>query len=388
MLTSTVARPAPWNLAALSLSMLLAALGTSIVNVGLPALAQAFGASYREVQWVVISYLLVITALVVVAGRLGDLVGRRRLLLAGVSLFTLASLLCALAPSLGWLIAARALQGVGAAVMMALTMAFVGDIVPKEQTGAAMGLLGTMSAVGTALGPTLGGMLIAGFAWPAIFLMNLPLGALTLQLAWAYLPGDRPLERKAAPFIRLEMLRHPVLGAGFAMNALVTTVVMATLMVGPFYLPAAFGLDAARVGLVMSCGPLVSALTGVPAGRVVDRFGARRVAVGGLTVMATGAALLALLPASLGVGGYVVPLALTTAGYAIFQAANNTAVMTAVAAEQRGVASGLLTLSRNLGLVAGASLMGTVFALAGMHLTFALATALVGAALLIAKARE
>lgn len=387
MLTSTVARPAPWNLAALSLSMLLAALGTSIVNVGLPALAQTFGASYREVQWVVISYLLVITALVVVAGRLGDLVGRRRLLLAGVALFTVASLLCALAPSLGWLIAARSLQGMGAAVMMALTIAFVGDIVPKEQTGTAMGLLGTMSAVGTALGPTLGGMLIAGFAWPAIFLMNLPLGALTLLLAWAYLPADRPLERKAAPFLRLQMLRHRVLGAGCAMNTLVTTVVMATLMVGPFYLPAAFGLDAARVGLVMSCGPLVSALTGVPAGRVVDRFGARRVTVGGLTVMATGAALMALASASLGVGGYVVPLALTTAGYAIFQAANNTAVMTAVAAEQRGVVSGLLTLSRNLGLVAGASLMGTVFALAGMRLTFALAAALVGAALLIAKAR-
>src|SRR4051812_37308870 len=99
MLTSTLARPATGSLAALSLSMLLAALGTSIVNVGLPALAQAFGAAYREVQWVVISYLLVITALVVVAGRLGDLVGRRRLLLAGVALFTLASLLCAMAPS-------------------------------------------------------------------------------------------------------------------------------------------------------------------------------------------------------------------------------------------------------------------------------------------------
>jgi MFS family permease len=150
-------------LASLSLAMLLSSLGTSIANVGLPSLAQAFSASFQQVQWVVIAYLLAITASIVSVGRLGDLVGRRRLLLSGIALFTLASALCGLAPNLGLLIAARALQGLGAAVMMALTLAFVGDTVAKGKTGGAMGLLGSMSAMGTAMGPALGGVLIDGF---------------------------------------------------------------------------------------------------------------------------------------------------------------------------------------------------------------------------------
>jgi MFS family permease len=133
-------------------SVLLASLGTSIANVALPSLARAFGAPLQQVQWVVLAYLLAITTLVVSAGRLGDLLGRRRLLLAGIGLFTAASWLCALAPTLGWLIAARALQGAGAALMMALGMAMVGGVVPKSRSGSAMGWLGTMSAVGTALG--------------------------------------------------------------------------------------------------------------------------------------------------------------------------------------------------------------------------------------------
>ena len=116
--------------------------------------------------------------------------GRRRLLLVGIFLFTLASVLCGLAPTLRLLIAARAVQGLGAAIMMALTMAFVAGTVPKERTGSAMGLLGTMSAMGTALGPSLGGVLIAGLGWQAIFLVNVPLGIVAWVLAHRYLPAD------------------------------------------------------------------------------------------------------------------------------------------------------------------------------------------------------
>src|SRR3954470_20280301 len=181
------AQRTPWvglTLAGLSFSMLLSSLGTSITNVGLPALAQAFTASFQQVQWVVLAYLLAITTLIVSVGRLGDIIGRRRLLLMGIVLFTAASGLSGAAPTLWLLIAARAAQVLGAAIMMALSMAFVGDTVPKEKTGSAMGLLGTMSAIGTALGPSLGGVLIAGFNWRAIFLVNVPLGFLTLFLAY------------------------------------------------------------------------------------------------------------------------------------------------------------------------------------------------------------
>ncbi|MEO7106387.1 MAG: MFS transporter, partial [Rhodoferax sp.] len=181
-----------WALASLSLSMLLSSLGTSIANVGLPTLAQAFNASFQQVQWVVLAYLLAITTLIVSVGRLGDLFGRRRLLLAGIGLFTLASGLCGTAPNLGLLITARAAQGLGAATMMALTMAFVAETVPKEKTGSAMGLLGTMSAVGTALGPSLGGVLIAMLGWRAIFHITVPLGLLAWGLAYRFLPRDPP----------------------------------------------------------------------------------------------------------------------------------------------------------------------------------------------------
>ncbi|HNA49179.1 MAG TPA: MFS transporter, partial [Nitrospira sp.] len=179
-----------WILTALSLSILLSSIGTSIANVSLPTLAQAFGASFQQVQWVVLAYLLAITTMVVSVGRLGDLVGRRRLLMLGVLVFTTASALCGSAPTLGLLIAARAAQGLGAAIMMALTMAFVGETVPQARVGRAMGLLGTMSAAGTALGPSLGGLLIAACGWPAIFLINVPLGLTILLLIHRYLPVD------------------------------------------------------------------------------------------------------------------------------------------------------------------------------------------------------
>ena len=136
-------------LASLSLAMLLSSLSTSIANVALPTLSTAFAASFPAVQWVVLAYLLAITALIVSVGRLGDLVGRRLLLIAGLALFSAASLAASLAPTLPLLIAARAAQGLGAAVMMALTIAFVGQTVPRERTGSAMGLLGTTSAVGS-----------------------------------------------------------------------------------------------------------------------------------------------------------------------------------------------------------------------------------------------
>ena len=448
--------PVRWALISLSLSMLLSSLGTSIANVGLPTLAHALHASFQQVQWVVLAYLLAITTLIVSVGRLGDAMGRRRLMLVGISLFTVASALCGIAPTLWLLIGARALQGLGAAVMMVLTMAMVGDIVPKEKTGSAMGLLGTMSAMGTALGPTLGGVLIAGFDWPALFLINLPLGILTLVLAHQYLPKDhhvakttqaqfdvpgtvllamtlaayalamtigrgsfgqlnmallllaflgvglfvRTESRTESPLIRMATFQNPVLSAGFAMGALVTTVVMATLVVGPFYLSGALGLDPSHVGLVMSSGPLIAAFTGAPAGRLVDRLGTYRTGIAGLLGMVLGACTMALLPTGFGIAGYVAPLAAITGGYALFQAANNTAVMTSIRTDQRGVVSGMLNLSRNLGLITGASVMGTVFAMgastanlltappssvdAGMRLTFAVATGLILLALAIA----
>jgi MFS family permease len=196
--------------------------------------------------------------------------------------------------------------------------------------------------------------------------------------------------RAASPLIRLSMLRDPVLSASLVMSALVSTVMMATLVVGPFYLSLALGLDAALVGLVLSVGPLVVALSGVPAGRIADRFGAQRMTIVGLIGIASGSFILSMMPAALGIPGYIAPIAVITIGYALFQTANNTAVMADVPPDQRGVISGLLNLSRNLGLVTGASVMGAVFALAsatitgGMRITFTVATVLIVCAIVTA----
>lgn len=445
-----------WALVSLSLSMLLSSLDTSIANVALPTLAQVFTASFQEVQWVVLAYLLIITTLIVSVGRLGDIVGRRRLLLAGIFLFTVASVLSGVAPTLGLLIAARAAQGLGGAIMMALTMAIVGETVPKEKTGSAMGLLGTMSAIGTALGPSLGGVLIAGFGWRAVFLVNLPMGILTFLIAHHYLPVNRQEPktdwdgfdnlgtlllaltlaayalavtvgrgsfgslniallvaaasgtgffifaetRVASPLIRLAMFRDPSLSASLAMSALVATVVTTTLVVGPFYLTGALGLNAIKVGLVLSVGPLVAALTAAPAGYFTDRFGAQRMTIIGLIGMAAGSSILSMIPTRLGVFGYIAPIVVITGGYSLFQTANNTGVMTDIRSDQRGVISGMLNLSRNLGRITGASVMGAVFAIAsatstlttahpeavatGMRITFAVTATLIVVALIIA----
>lgn len=385
-------------LAALSLSMLLSSLGISIANVGLPALATAFHASFQAVQWVLLCYLLAVTTCIIGIGRLGDSLNRRRLLLAGIALFTAASLACALAPQLWLLLAARLAQGLGGAVMMSIAMALAGEALGTEKIGRAMGLLGTMSAVGTALGPSLGGALLCYSL--AMTLGRGNFGALNLALMLgALLAGALfiGVERRAAsPLLAPTMFRHPALTAGLAASALVMTVMTATLVVGPFYLSRALGLSAAQVGLVMSAGPAVAILTGIPAGYLVDRFGSQRIAQFGLAAVAAGAALLSLL-SRVGVLGYVAPIALLTTGYALFQVANNTMLMKDLFPERRGLIAGMVNLARNLGAITGASAMGALFYLAsqrvagaaaaaayGMQVTYGVAALLALAALLIA----
>lgn len=445
-----------WRLASLSVALLLSSLGTSSANVALPALMHAFDASFQSVQWVVLSYLLAVTTLIVGAGRLGDLIGRRRLLLLGLVVFTAGSALCGAAPDLALLIAGRALQGLGAASMMAPALALGSETAPPGKTGTALGLLGTMSAVGTAVGPSLGGVLISAAGWRTLFLLNVPLGVLGFALARKHLRPDRGTpaheqgrfdlmgtmllavslgayalaltlgrgafgalnwgcllasataslafvlcqRRVASPLLPLGLLRLPGLRAGLALATIASLVVMTTLVVGPFFLTLGLGLGAGATGLVLTVGPLVAATAGLPAGRLVDRLGATRMNVAGLLALAAGCVLLALAPIG-GIAGYVIPVALLTAGYALFQTANNTMMLAAVGTENRGTAAGLVTLARNLGLLTGASAMGAVFAfasasdlpvtppesvMAGMRVTFGVAAVLtVGGLLLVAR---
>lgn len=441
-------------LVALALSMLLASLGVSIANVALPAIASGLETSFQWAQWVVLSYLMALTICITACGRLGDLVGRRRILLAGLLIFTIGSLFCGIAPSLPWLIVARAFQGIGAAALMALTIAMVRDAIPEARVGRAMGLLGTTSAIGTALGPSLGGVLLSGPGWRWVFLVMVPLGLFSWALAARALPpaaghdrldlgrfdlagtgslalalafyafamtlGDEgfgPLNwallaaavmaallflrverRVASPLVQLQRvsLRTP-LARHLMMNVVVAAVMMSTLVVGPFFLSRGLGLDAFSLGLVMAIGPVISIFTGVPSGQLVDHVGASRVLCVGLTCMTVGAFALALLPESLGLSGYIAAILVLTPGYQLFQSANNTAVTAKADKEERGVISGLLSLSRNFGLITGASVLGAVFAAfsggadaaavqveRGMQATFLVAGLLLGLALILA----
>jgi len=276
-----------------------------------------------------------------------------------------------------------------------------------------MGLLGALSAAGTALGPSLGGVLIATLGWQAVFLAGVPLGGLALLLVQR-LPDDRPMpgtarprfdtpgtlllaaalgfyalamtrdlgtgtallvaaavvagaavvavqRRSAAPLLKLSLLRDARLSAGLAALGLVSAVMMTTLIVGPFHLSRALGLDTARVGLMVAVGPLVVALAAGPAGRLADRLGTQPTMLLGLLALLLGLILLSAMPLRFGWAGYVLPLAIVTGGYALFQTANNSAIMAGADPAGRGLISGLLHLSRNLGLVTGTAAMGSLF---------------------------
>jgi EmrB/QacA subfamily drug resistance transporter len=409
-------------LTGLSLAILLSQLGTNSINVGLPTLVETFSASFGAVQWVVVSYLLVVTALIVGVGRFSDQLGKKRLYLAGLIVFLAASVVCALAPNLTVLIAGRISQGLGGAVIMALSFAFVGEVFPKHRMGFAMGILSTMVSFGIALGPSLGSLALSTFGWRAVFWLNLPFGVLAYLLIDRALPAhlDAPKHvvpaarfdwsgtlllaatltayslamtfaggsgfdnrlvlqllagaaaglalflavqvKSSAPLLRLAMFRNYLLSSSMLMSVLVYAVMMATLVLGPFFLAKACGLDTRSVGLIMTIGPLVAAVMGVPAGWCADKIGARLAMAIGLGLFTSGAFLMSLVSVAAGVATYVAAIVPISVGLAFFQTPNNTAVMADAHADQRGLVSGLLALARNLGLVTGASLMGALFA--------------------------
>ncbi|MDP8251048.1 MFS transporter [Pseudochrobactrum saccharolyticum] len=396
--------------------MLLASMAVSITAVALPALSRTLDAPVSAVQWIVLIYLLSVTIVIVLAGRCADLFGQRFILLTGLIIFTVSSLLCTAAPNLTLLIAARAIQGIGGAILMALPVSIIRGMVSGEQTGAAMGLLGSMSAIGTALGPALGGILIAVFGWRSAFILLAISGFFLLVPAIKAIPASPPNHktsrsldlsgaallaivlflyavittgnknglnwdmtitipavlvaliifacveiRSSSPLVPLSLLHNPVISASLITNLLISSVMMAMLVVGPFFLSFGLLLGEATTGLVVAVGPVVAALAGIPAGRITDRFGIRRALAYGLAVMSIALICMALLPVRFGTAGYILSLIMLTPCFQLFLAANNTAIMLAAPEDQRGILSGLLGLSRNLGLMTGASVMATIF---------------------------
>lgn len=408
------AAPEPRPYAVLSAVMFGSVLGpidASIVNVILPTISRAFPASLAMVQGVPIAYLVAVAGLSLFFGRLGDLVGTRRVFLSGLLFFVAASCLCGAAPSLGWLVVFRAVQGAAAAMMTSVPLAILTRIFPPAERGKAIGLFAISISVGLAIGPSLGGALTAAFGWRAAFFVNLPVGLAAFLFARPILPaakgspgamdlpgaataagalscfvlfvnrvqevGPRPLplallfgalllaalfvavERRAAqPLVPLALFRSAPLSSAAAASLLNFMAQYVVVFTTPFLLQRLLHEGPARVGLVMTAFP-ISVLCVAPfAGALSDRIGTVLPASLGAALCTAACLLLFAGPAE--PRAVALGLALFGLGTGAFQSPNNSAAMGSAPREHLGVVSSLLGTTRTLGMVLGVAAAGAV----------------------------
>ncbi len=398
-------------------------LDASIATLVLPTLESVFHAPVASVEWVALAYLLALAALVVPFGRLADLVGRKMLYTLGFVVFILGSALCGLAPSLPWLIAFRVVQAVGAAMLQANSVAIIAAAARPRELGRAIGVQGAAQAVGLAVGPSVGGLLIAHLGWEWVFFIAVPFGMLGAALGWLVLPvtetpARRPgrrerfdwpgaallgpaiaaalialshgevwgwtsppllgivalgvvlfglfllVERRAAsPLVDLSLFRERLFAAALGAGLLSYAVLFGSLFLLPFALERVLGYDAGAAGLLLTPVPVALGIVAPVGGLFTDRIGSRRPTVLGMLIAAAALGGLALAPgAPLPV--LVALLVLLGAGVGLFTPANNSAIMASAPPNRRGVAAGLLNMTRSLGTSLGVAGTGTVLGVA------------------------
>jgi EmrB/QacA subfamily drug resistance transporter len=404
-----------WAMLGIGLGVFMSTLDSGIVNISLPTLVEQLDTTFPTIQWVVLSYLLVITSLMLGVARLGDMLGKKGMYMTGLVLFTLGSLLCGMSPGVAWLIGFRALQGTGAVMMTALGSAIITEVFPPSERGRALGIIGGVVSVGIALGPSIGGVLIGLVGWRSIFLVNLPIGVVTTFIVARFVPSSvrgqsqrfdvagalilmatlacyalgltlgQSLgfnDRRALslligatlglvaflivemhvrqPMVDLSLFRNVLFGINLLMGFLVF-IVMAGLILMPFFLTLVKGYPTEQVGLLVAAVPVSMGLVAPASGALSDRFGSRWISLIGLMIVSGACLLISTLHADIAPLGYVVRLAPLGVGFGMFQSPNNSAVMGAVPHERLGIASGLLALSRTLGQTSGLPLMTTLF---------------------------
>jgi MFS family permease len=332
-------------------------LDVSILTLALPRIGASLHAGPGAVRWVSLAYLLVLACTLLPVGRLADRLGRKLLYTHGFAVFTLGSLLCGLAPSLGWLIAARVLQALGAAMLQANSVALIAQNLPSRSLARGLGVQGAAQAIGLALGPAIGGLLLAFAGWRLIFLVNLPAGLLGIALARVLLPRSRTPDPHDAP---REPLNRPALALGLASAMASYAVMFGALYAVPYYL-AATHTPPALAGLQLAALPLALGIVAPLAGRACERRGARALTGGGLLLTALGLLALALRHTG---PGLPVGLALTGAGLGAFTPINNAAIMRAAPRSRAGVLSGILNTTRCLGTALGVALAGALYSAA------------------------
>lgn len=418
--TAPAVLPNRWMiLAATSAVLMMTPLDSSAVAIIIPIIQADYAISLGQVAWVALVYLVIITSLILPIGRLGDIVGFRCLYLLGVAVFTGASLLCGLAPGPGWLIGARAVQGVGAALMMALSPGIATALFPPWERGRALGFTGMAIAAGLVLGPTVGGVLAYQFGWRWIFFINLPIGIIGGWLCWRLLPPLAPTARHAVDWVggAVSMIglaalmlaltqgnswgwtsvrvfglvsvfmlcavifiiverRHPSPMLDFTLfanpvfrGANVATVLnylgqFSALFLTPLLLQQGFGYSAQRTGLTMAALPLMVLIIAPFSGARSDRTGTRALTVAGELLVAVGLVALALVITRGQWWAIVAALALVGTGTGIFQSPNNNAIMSSVPRAALGIGGGVLATMRNLGMTLGVAVSSVVVAIA------------------------
>jgi EmrB/QacA subfamily drug resistance transporter len=404
-------------MASVAMSIFLATIDGSIVNVALPTLVRELQSDFPTVQWVVLAYLLTITTLILSVGRLADIRGKKPLYNAGFVVFTLGSVLCGLAPTVYWLIGFRVLQGVGAALIMALGMAIVTESFPPTERGKAIGITGGIVSIGIIAGPTLGGLLIEWLSWHWIFFVNLPIGLLGTWMAWRYVPAVKPAGGQkfdywggltlfislfalllaltlgqdrgfsdglilllfgawfiftllfivielntAQPMIHLSLFRNRLFSINLITGFMSFIAISGTFILLPFYLENVLGYDVAQVGLLLAVVPVALGVLSPISGTLSDRFGSRPIIVIGLILLLIGYYTISTLNAQTTAAGYILRLLPLGLGMGIFMSPNNSAIMGAASRQQLGIVSGLLSISRTLGQTVGIAVLGAIWA--------------------------
>jgi EmrB/QacA subfamily drug resistance transporter len=413
----------PWAvLLVVSLGFFMTLLDLTIVNIAIPNLITNLHASLDDVLWVINAYALVLAVLVITAGRLGDLVGPRVMFTSGIAVFTAASAACGLAPSPGWLIGFRAIQGLGAAMLMPQTLTIITTTFPAERRGAAFGVWGAVAGVATIAGPTLGGLLVTAFDWRWIFYVNLPIGVIVLLITPIIIPDVKPGRRHRidipgvllasaallaicyglvegqkynwgtiSGFISIPL----ILGVGVALllafllvqkltqdkeplvpfklfrdrNYSVVNWVSGVLAIGmmgiflpiTIYLQSVLQFSALKAGLVMAPASVVSMFVAPVAGRMADKIGGKFILMTGLTLFGVGMGWLALIaqPAS-SWPVFEAPLAVAGLGMGCIFAPMTTVALRNVDPRMAGAASGVLNTVRQVGQVIGTAAVGAL----------------------------
>ena len=432
-----------WAVFASALAVLMAVLDGAIANVALPSIAVELHTSAASSIWIINAYQLAVTISLLPIASLGEILGYQRVYKYGLALFTVASLLCALSDTLLTLTLARVVQGFGAAGILSINTALVRTIYPRVHLGRGIGFNAMIVAFSSAAGPTIAAGILSTATWPWLFAVNVPIGVLALIVAAFSLPIVAPANRRfdwtsavlnaltfgllvigidgvahsesilaigaellgalgfgtvlvlrqlsvPAPLLPLDLLRIPLFALSAITSACSFTAFTLAYVAMPFYFQTVLHRGAVFTGLLMTPWPLAVMLVAPISGRLADRYPVGVLSSIGLAVLTLGLLSLALVPADPSNADIVWRMALSGAGFALFQSPNNRAMVTSAPKSRSGAAAGLLSTCRLLGQTMGAALVALIFTLRpqdGTHAAVELAVAVAVFATLVSSTR-